>query len=264
MNTRTFRFAHGADRTARLILSLCTVLWLSSCSQREGLQITANVQQIDMGRTVQIEASYTPSQGDSVREVILMPYVNGRRWGSHEFPDSNGRALLLLPLPNVGTAEIEVVAVPRDTSLWCGLKDYRPYLTGRPMPNAGLHSNKIDVDVRRRDIPQRPEHPTAFVSQWEPWFAPGSMWTTAQAVPLVGFYDFTDPDVIRQHLLWLMDSGADAVLFDWSNHIWDCKHWDERGDGVNAIVHNTELALEVMADMRDEGLPVPQAIIMPA
>ena len=136
MNTRTFRFAHGADRTARLILSLCTVLWLSSCSQREGLQITANVQQIDMGRTVQIEASYTPSQGDSVREVILMPYVNGRRWGSHEFPDSNGRALLLLPLPNVGTAEIEVVAVPRDTSLWCGLKDYRPYLTGRPMPNA--------------------------------------------------------------------------------------------------------------------------------
>ena len=110
MNTRTFRFAHGADRTARLILSLCTVLWLSSCSQREGLQITANVQQIDMGRTVQIEASYTPSQGDSVREVILMPYVNGRRWGSHEFPDSNGRALLLLPLPNVGTAEIEVVA----------------------------------------------------------------------------------------------------------------------------------------------------------
>ena len=38
-----------------------------------------------MGRTVQIEASYTPSQGDSVREVILMPYVNGRRWGSHEF-----------------------------------------------------------------------------------------------------------------------------------------------------------------------------------
>jgi len=263
MNTRTFRFAHGADRTARLILSLCTVLWLSSCSQREGLQITANVQQIDMGRTVQIEASYTPSQGDSVREVILMPYVNGRRWGSHEFPDSNGRALLLLPLPNVGTAEIEVVAVPRDTSLWCGLKDYRPYLTGRPMLNAGLHSNKIDVDVRRRDIPQRPEHPTAFVSQWEPWFAPGSMWTTAQAVPLVGFYDFTDPDVIRQHLLWLMDSGADAVLFDWSNHIWDCKHWDERGDGVNAIVHNTELALEVMADMRDEGLPVPQAIIMP-
>ena len=263
MNTRTFRFAHGADRTARLILSLCTVLWLSSCSQREGLQITANVQQIDMGRTVQIEASYTPSQGDSVREVILMPYVNGRRWGSHEFPDSNGRALLLLPLPNVGTAEIEVVAVPRDTSLWCGLKDYRPYLTGRPMPDAGLHSNKIDVDVRRRDIPQRPEHPTAFVSQWEPWFAPGSMWTTAQAVPLVGFYDFTDPDVIRQHLLWLMDSGADAVLFDWSNHIWNCKHWDERGDGVNAIVHNTELALEVMADMRDEGLPVPQAIIMP-
>ena len=167
------------------------------------------------------------------REVILMPYVNGRRWGSHEFPDSNGRALLLLPLPIVGTAEIEVVAVPRDTSLWCGLKDYRPYLTGRPMPNAGLHSNKIDVDVRRRDIPQRPEHPTAFVSQWEPWFAPGSMWTTAQAVPLVGFYDFTDPDVIRQHLLWLMDSGADAVLFDWSNHIWGLqKHWDERGDGV--------------------------------
>lgn len=52
-----------------------------------------------------------------------------------------------------------------------------------------------------------------------------------------------------------MDSGTDAVLFDWSNHIWGCKHWNERGDGVNAIIHNTEIALEVMAEMRDEGLP---------
>ena len=251
-------------RRSGCVSLLVGLLWAGGCdSRREGVRIEADLQEIEMGRTLQVRARYVPPVGGAVGDVILMPYVNGRRWGAHEFPDSSGRALLLLPLPEVGPAEIEVVAVPRDTSSWCGLRDYRPYLTGRLRTGNGVVSNKLSVGVRWRDIPRRPAHPTAFVAQWEPWFAPGAMWTTAQAVPLLGFYDFTDPSVLRQHLLWLIDSGADAVLFDWSNHIWNCRHWNDRGDGVNRIVHATSLALETMADMRDEGLPVPQAVIMP-
>lgn len=264
MENQRFRFpALHRFRRVGTVLLLGSALFWAGCSDSNGVRIKTDVDGTEMGRTVKVTAKYTPTGGLAASDVVLMPYVNGRRWGSHEFPDSSGKAVLMLPLPNVGTAEIEVVAVPRDTSLWCGLKDYRPYLTGRMRPEGGIGSNKAKVDVRWRDIPQRPQRETAFVSQWEPWFAPGSMWTTAQAVPLLGFYDFTNPDVLRQHLLWLMDSGADAVLFDWSNHIWGCKSWNDRSDGVNSILHATEMALETMADMRDEGLPVPQAIIMP-
>lgn len=260
-------FTHPSPkrRTFRSIYYAVLVLVgaaVTACSHRSDLSISVDTDQIEMGRSVRVQAKYTPAAGDTNR-VMLMPYVNGKRWGSHEFPDSMGNALFLLPLPNPGLAQIDVAVVPCDTTLWCGLKDYTPYLTGQRAQDKDKRSNLVSVEVTSRTIPERPKGTTTFVSQWEPWFMPGSMWTTAQAVPLLGFYDFTNQDVLRQHLLWLMDSGADAVLFDWSNHIWGCKHWSERSDGVNAIIHNTEIALEVMASMRDEGLPVPQAIIMP-
>ncbi|MDD3107991.1 MAG: hypothetical protein PHV49_02115 [Alistipes sp.] len=243
---------------------LLSLLCCAGCTS-SALKIHADRSAVEMGRSVTLTVQAVSTPDLPLSQMMLMPYVNGQRWGAHEFPDSLGRATLLIPLPNVGEATLEVVAIARDTTLWCGLKDYTPYLTGKPMPSSGLHSNPVKIQVNRREFPARSTGRTAFVSQWEPWFAANKAgaWSTAQAIPLVGFYDFTNPDVLRQHLLWLMDSGADAVLFDWSNHIWGLSHWDERGDGVNQIVHNTEIALEVMADMRDEGLPVPQAIIMP-
>lgn len=235
---------------------------LVSCGSGEKVKISVDKNQIDMGRSVMVDAVYVPAAGGSAEDVVLFPYVNQRRWGSHEFPDAKGHARFILPLPNVGPAEIQIVAMPRDTSKWYGVTDYTPYLTGKVIGSDGVRSNAETVTVNWREIAPREKNGTLFTSQWEPWFAPGNMWTSAQAVPLVGFYDFTNPDVLRQHLLWLMDSGTDAVLFDWSNHIWGCNRWSDRSDGVSMILHATEMALETMADMRDEGLPVPQAIIM--
>ena len=100
--------------------------------------------------------------------------------------------------------------------------------------------------------------------QWEPWFTPrNAFWSTAQAVPVVGFHTSYNRDVHRQHLLWFMDLGIDFILADWSNHLWDKQHWDERGDATAEIIHATELMLETMAVMRDEGLPVPKMVLMP-
>jgi len=122
----------------------------------------------------------------------------------------------------------------------------------------------LELEVTWRDFPSRAPSETLFGIQWEPWFTGGvRRWHTAQAVPLMGFYDSYNRDVTRQHILWFMDLGVDFILPDWSNHIWGCRHWDERSDGVNAILHATQLALETLAEMRDEGLPVPQVALMP-
>lgn len=60
-----------------------------------------------------------------------------------------------------------------------------------------------------------------------------------------------------------MDLGVDFILLDWSNHIWGCKHWNERSDGVNSILHATQLMMEVLAEMRSESLTVPSVALMP-
>jgi hypothetical protein len=53
-----------------------------------------------MGRTVVVTAAFAPAAGESPERYLLLPYVNGRRWGSHERPNREGRAEFLLPLPN--------------------------------------------------------------------------------------------------------------------------------------------------------------------
>jgi hypothetical protein len=219
-----------------------------------------------MGRVARIEAAVTGRRG---ADLVLLPFVNGRRWGAHERPDPEGRATFLLPLPNPGPAQVQVLALPSDTGDRWGLADHALLMAGHPLPDRGVRSNTVRLEVVRRDVASRTS-PDAdrgrdlFCMQWEPWFTTGARhWRTAQAVPLTGFYDSYHPDVIRLHMLWMMDLGVDFIMPDWSNHIWGCEHWDERGDGVNMILHATELALETLAVMRDEGLPVPKVALMP-
>lgn len=223
-----------------------------------------------MGRTARIEA-VLQVDGKSAGDYVLLPFVNGRRWGAHERPDSKGRATFYLPLPNPGPAHVQVLAFPSDTDHWMGLADPGLLLAGQPMPASGIRSNVVELEVTRRVLsaakdlsPPRAPSGTIFGMQWEPWFTGGvQRWHTAQAVPLVGFYDSYNRDVIRQHVLWFMDLGLDFIMPDWSNHIWGCTHWNERSNGVNALLHATQLALETLAEMRAEGLPVPQVALMP-
>jgi len=218
-----------------------------------------------MGRTVYIEAIVEMDGAGAPADYIVLPFVNQRRWGAHERPNAEGRATFQLPLPNPGPAAIQVVALPSDTGHWKGLHARTDLLlAGQPLPEDGMHSNVLSLTVTRRLIPLWDTGGTLFGLQWEPWFTGGiARWGTAQAVPLVGFYDSYNRDVLRQHFLWCMDLGVDFILPDWTNHLWGKQHWDERADGVNAIIHATTLALEVLAEMRDEGLPVPKMVLFP-
>ena len=220
-----------------------------------------------MGRTARVEAVLQAGSGDSPQDYILLPYVNQRRWGSHERPDAAGRAVFMLPLPNPGPAGVQVLALKADTDHWMGLDAHRDLLlAGRlmPDPELGVRSNTVELEVAWRPISPRPPGSTLFGMQWEPWFNGGAgRWGTAQAVPVMGFYDSWNRDALRQHMLWLMDAGIDFILADWTNHIWGCKHWNERPDHTNAILHATQLALEVLAELRSEGLPAPKMVLFP-
>ena len=196
--------------------------------------------------------------------MVLLPFVNGKRWGSHEFPDGEGRAGFIIPFPNPGPALIQVIAVPAETDTWMGLEEENPLLkTGTFMPDCDVSSNTLLVNVRNREINRPTNGETLFGMQYETWFLPWSSWLTSQGVPLTGIYDSTDPDVYRQQIIWFMDMGVDFIIPDWSNHIWGKKHWSERTANADGILHTTQIFLEVLADMRDEGLPVPQVVLMP-
>jgi hypothetical protein len=213
-----------------------------------------------MGGTLVLHAQTRPEDGG----LVLLPFVNGRRWGAHERTDDNGQAKFLIPLPNPGPAQVQVAAFPLWADHWMGLEEPDLLLAGRPQPENGLFSNLLQVNVVPKTYPERAPSETLFCMQWEPWFCWGiRSWRTAQAVPLVGFYESYNPDVLRQHFLWMIELGVDFILPDWTNHIWKCKHWDERSDGVNAIVHATTLALETLAAMKAEGLPVPKVALFP-
>ncbi len=249
-----------------LLLWCVVVLVCGPAGRAAGQVISLEVspRKLPMGQSVRVEARIEKEALSRLSPCVLLPYVNQRRWGAPERPDAEGRASFLLPLPNTGPARVRVLAVPAETGGWMGVTDRDLLMVGRPMPTKGEPSGEAEVLVTWRAFPARTPSGTLFGMQWEPWFGPhGCNWTSAQAVPVTGFYNSTNMDVIRQHLLWFTDLGVDFVLADWSNHIWGKKHWDERGGGVNSILHSTQMALEVMAQMREEGIPVPKMVLMP-
>jgi hypothetical protein len=133
-------------------------------------------------------------------------------------------------------------------------------ITGKPLPAGAGVSNEITVQVRKRPLQRPPSDPDHLVCvQWEEWFTPlNAYWQTAEAVPLMGFYDSSLRDVARQHLIWFIESGVDTILADWSNHIWNAKSWDEIGPGSRELLATSAVMLDEMAAMRDEGYPVPK------
>ena len=142
---------------------------------------------------------------------MFLPFVNGKRWGSHEFADKDGQASFIIPLPNPGPALIQVIAVPVETDTWLGLETQdRRLKAGTFMPECENKSNTLLVEVQYRDVIRKTSGETLFGVQWEPWFIPGFSWETAQGSPVMGIYDSTDPDVLRQQILWFMDLGVVA------------------------------------------------------
>jgi hypothetical protein len=174
--------------------------------------------------------------------------------------------MFLLPLPNPGPAQVQVLMRPVEGRP--GIGDLPDLMTGRPMPSPlpedAVVSNTVAIAVSQRAIAPHKASDRLVGIQWEPWFTPqNAYWQTAQAVPVVGYYDSYNRDVLRQHILWFADLGIDFIMPDWSNHVWGKQHWNERPESTNEIIHVTELLLESLADMKTEGIPVPKVVLRP-
>lgn len=149
---------------------------------------------------------------------------------------------------------------------WPGLNDRSYDIAGTPLPLnlAGPDlSPPVTVEVFRRALVRPVGNPDRRVGiQFEPWFTPrNANWSSTPAVPLTGLYWSWNPDVTRQQMIWLIESGIDFLVVDWTNHLWEKEHWDQRGDHTNEIIHATTLLLETLANLRDEGNPVPTVVL---
>ena len=152
----------------------------------------------------------------------------------------------------------------RNMAGWPALEDRSLDRAGTLMPEEdGLVSSTVQVRVERRMLQRPPSNPAQRVGiQYEPWFTPhNATWESSHAIPLTGLYWSWNTDVIRQQMIWLIESGVDFLVVDWTNHLWGKSHWSERGDNTNEIIHATTLLLETLAQLRDEGQPVPTAVL---
>ena len=152
-------------------------------------------------------------------------------------------------------------------SSWFGNVRRDELIAGRILPANAILSEPISVDVRRRTISPRRDPSHLVGMQWGSYIFPGGFyWQTAQAVPLTGFYDTYNPDVIRQHVLWFADMGVDFLMADWPVYIppdaQGEQHWSDRNEFGIQQIHATTMMLEGLAVLRDEGLPAPAMVLM--
>ncbi len=149
-------------------------------------------------------------------------------------------------------------------SPWPGLVIRKLRTTGTPMPADSIVSNTLNITVEKRELQIPPKDPNHLIGmQYETWFTPLNIcWQTGQAIPLMGLYQSYNRSVERQHILWMIESGIDFLLADWSNHIWFSKRWEDRAPSSNEIIETTTLLLEVLDEMRKEGYEVPKLSLL--
>lgn len=90
------------------MMSVLLAWGIAGIAQAATISISVNRDNVEMGRDVTVEASVVDAQGQPGAGWLLVPYVNERRWGSHESTDAQGKAVFHFPLPNPGLAEIVV------------------------------------------------------------------------------------------------------------------------------------------------------------
>ena len=87
------------------------------------IRIKADAKKIGMGRTLAVSAKAVRADGKPATGVVLLPFVNGKRWGHYEYSDAEGKAHFMLPLPRVGETTIQVasngqIAELNDNWIW--------------------------------------------------------------------------------------------------------------------------------------------------
>ncbi|MHB1462913.1 MAG: glycoside hydrolase family 71/99 protein [Armatimonadota bacterium] len=177
--------------------------------------------------------------------------------GSWMYTEGSGN---LTAVKDLGGAHSAIWTMPG----WPNANLRQQLYTAAVCPKEMPLSNTISVQVDRRKLQAPPKDPDHLViMQWENWYGPTMYnWQTSHAVPLVGFYQTADENVLRQHIIWMIEAGTDIIQCDMSNNIWDAKTWDERSGMSDNLIFVNGLMMETLAKMRDEGIDVPKFIAL--
>jgi len=94
------------------IIAIVTACSMNSFASSLQIQVHLDPSVIEMGRSVCLDVFVSDENGVPIPNCLILPYVNERRWGSHEVTNTKGRARIILPLPNVGLQQIVVRGIP--------------------------------------------------------------------------------------------------------------------------------------------------------
>lgn len=188
-----------------------------------------------------------------------MEIVSDESWtqkeGKVELNQLTEPIMEMQPVANLGAASSHL-SKPEP---WPNFEWSELLFVGQALPQNVNVSDPITIEVKKREliIPKRDSN-SLFAIQWEGWFTKNNItWSTAEGVPLLGFYWSEDRRITRQHLIWLMESGVDSLVVDWSNHIWYLTDWNDISVGSHEILYTTDLLMEELAAIREAGYPAP-------
>eukprot|EP01083_Nonionella_stella_P037178 101371_1 len=245
------------------------ILWIITriVHSQSTLKIFADVDTVTLGGTVKITATYT----DNVNTYTVWPFVNSSQWSADQpliYPESTSK--LLIPFPHIGKATVCVAILTEP--YFNGI----PWTVGQPLPSNKTDilalSNTLSITVTDNDQyyqnsarnKQQEADDSFVIMYWEPWHnAHNGDWTLEEAIPLVGRYDSFNHDAMKQHVLWFNDAGVDAIGIDWTNNIWNCDSWDQRGVYAQNIINSTTETLQYYHYLKTElNLKVPQFVLL--
>ena len=232
------------------------------------LKISADKTTVPLGGSIQITVTYT----DNIDSYTIWPFVNSTQWGSDQplsFPEST--TTIIIPFPHIGQATVSVAILTEPYF------NGKQWTVGQPLPSTNniiAMSNTLTITVTDnnayyqnsiRNKQRATSNKSTVVMYWEPWFTADNIgdWTVNEAIPIVGRYDSFNQDVMKQHVLWFNDAGIDAIGVDWTNNIWNCQSWDQRGVYAQNLINATTATLNYYHYLKHElNLKVPQFVLL--
>lgn len=256
---------HAMLRAALLVAAAAA----SALAAQFTLGINGGAYEIYLGDSVLFEWDLQGPSTEDLRSLFqggasVQPAINGSCFGPPLAPWTiiNGTASgeIALPLVFVGTATVQFFFINETLAA--------PVL-GQPQPDsiALAASQPATFSVvplsgsRLRTSSSGPQ----VGMYWEPWFTPLNFggWPVAEAIPVTGTYESSQPLMARVHALWMMRAGVHAVGIDWTNNLWSKTDWSQRDPNVQELINDTQLAMGVWGGMRaTEGLAAPGAVLL--
>ena len=261
----------------------------------EKLEVTANTTSVHQGRVVHFKIIAKNGRFPS-KDLLIAPFINGKRWGTLAVTDSKGRAEVDVPMRDQGEASVtfDVIAEPNAAGAefkWGGpntLKRIRggdplgkptatantiivkvlPPWTEKPLTNWDLYSDTwVATDGLGRQLPTFKETgpPKAnksvglFYYLWQEFFSRealagdrklrdvtnylaanpskpnfdgGTYWWSQ---PLFGYYNSSDPYILKKHVHMLENAGVDTLIYDTSNDLAYWEQWFTQEDAMESI-----------------------------